>query len=157
MANHSGLTMRGLRERELGVVADPDAERTTRGSTGATGGDSGLRGSWADLAVPRGQPLLQLAALSASLCVASASVSSAGASVSVVCASVSFSHGSSEPGILCPHCWGKGWDRQSRALLRWSPLSSSAMGAAVGRGAGIPMVMSTAAWREISLRAAADF
>ena len=121
--------MYGLRVRELGVVADPDAERTARGSTGATGGDSGLRGSW--------------------VCQC--------ASVSVVCASVSFSRGSSEPGVLCPHCWGKGWDRQSRALLRWSPLSSSAMGAAVGRGAGIPMVMSTAAWEEISLRAAADF
>ena len=46
IATHSGTTMYGLRERELRVVADPDAERTTRGSTGATGGDSGLRGSW---------------------------------------------------------------------------------------------------------------
>ena len=78
------------------------------------------------------------------------------ASVSVRYASVSLSRGSGEPGVVYPHCWGKGWDRRSRALLRWSPLSSSAMGAAIGRGADIPMVASTAAWGEVSLRAAAD-
>ena len=76
----------------------------------------------------------------------------------VVCASVSFSRGSCEPGVLCPHCWGKGWDRRSRALLRWSPLSSSVMGAAIGTRAVIPMIMSTAAGEEITPHnTAADF
>ena len=46
----------------------------------------------------------------------------------------------------------------NRALLRWSPLSSSVMGAAIGTRAVIPMILSTAAGEEISPHnTAADF
>ena len=90
--------MYGLQERELRVVADPDAERTARGSTGATGGDSGLRGSWVyqcDSRWCQGRVALPITREAVSV-----------VRERVVCASVSFSRGSCEPGVLRPQLLG---------------------------------------------------